>query len=84
MREIILVKNVALAPMLPLPEISTALGSLQQLGSVGGMSPATSRLICASLGSWDRCLFFLGSESLTWLHVSLAWRTVLAGFRVFP
>lgn len=54
MREIILVKNVALAPVLPVPEISTALGSLQQLGRVGEMFPATSRLICASLGSRDR------------------------------
>lgn len=48
------------------------------------MSPAASRLICASLGSWDRCLFVLGSELLAWLHVALAWRTALAGFKVLP
>ena len=77
-------KNVALAPMLLLPEISTALGSSQQLGRVEGMSPAASRLICASLGSWDRCLFVLGSELLAWLHVALAWRTALARFKVLP
>lgn len=73
-------KNVALVPVLPLAEISTALGSLQQLGRVVGMSPAASRLMCASLGSWDRCLFVLGSESLAWLHVALARKTSLAGF----
>lgn len=77
-------KNVALAPILPLPEISSTLGSLQQLGRVVGMSLAALGLICASLGSWDRCLFVLGSESLAWLHVVLAWRTALAGFKVLP
>lgn len=69
---------------LTLPEISTAVGSSQQLRRVGGMSPAAWRLICASLGSWDRCLCVLGCESLALLHVALAWRTALAGFKVLP
>lgn len=61
-------KNVALAPELPHLEISTALGSSQQL--------AASGLICASLGAGDRCLCLAGSEA--WLPTALAWRTALA------
>lgn len=57
-------KNVALAPVLPLPEISTALGSLQHFrGVAGGTSPSASRLICACLWAHGTgaCLCLAGS-----------------------